>query len=327
MIIDHGKVIAEGTLAELVDRTVGRHRLVTLRLDAPLASASPACAGRTLMPDGPDDGTRLRARLTDVAAELPPLLDRVRAGRPRRRGRGRAGPEPPGRVHPPDRKGAARVMRTLIRVGLTNLRRDRVAQAMTFVLPIIFFSIFATVFGGRAGGTARDEASRSSTRTTPSSASGSTAGLAKEASLEVQSTAGRRHGGAAADRAAGAKRWSRTATVPVAVVIPAGIGAAFAASGFGGGGPPIQLLADVSDPIAPQMVYGLLQKVTMTAAPDLLMQGGLQQFEEHAGAADAAAARRRRRLAAAPAAEATPAAAGRRRARRRRWASASRPST
>ena len=37
VIIDHGKVIAEGTLADLVDRTVGRHRMVTLRLDAPLA--------------------------------------------------------------------------------------------------------------------------------------------------------------------------------------------------------------------------------------------------------------------------------------------------
>ena len=36
VIIDHGKVIAAGTLAELVDQTVGRHRLVTLRLDAPL---------------------------------------------------------------------------------------------------------------------------------------------------------------------------------------------------------------------------------------------------------------------------------------------------
>jgi ABC-2 type transport system permease protein len=40
----------------------------------------------------------------------------------------------------------------------------------------------------------------------------------------------------------------------------------------------------VSDRIAPQMVLGLLQKVTMTAAPDLIMQGGLQQFERYAGA-------------------------------------------
>ena len=31
------------------------------------------------------------------------------------------------------------------------------------------------------------------------------------------------------------------------------------------------------------MVGGLLQKVTMTAAPDLLMQGGIRQFENYAG--------------------------------------------
>ena len=32
------------------------------------------------------------------------------------------------------------------------------------------------------------------------------------------------------------------------------------------------------------MVLGLLQKVAMTAAPDLLMQGGMHQFEKYAGA-------------------------------------------
>ena len=41
VIIDHGRVIASGTLPELVDRTVGRHRLVTLRLDAPLPALPP----------------------------------------------------------------------------------------------------------------------------------------------------------------------------------------------------------------------------------------------------------------------------------------------
>ncbi len=46
----------------------------------------------------------------------------------------------------------------------------------------------------------------------------------------------------------------------------------------------VKLLADVSDPVAPQMVNGLLQKVSMTAAPDLMMQGGIKQFEQYAGA-------------------------------------------
>ena len=58
---------------------------------------------------------------------------------------------------------------TLMRIAWTNLKRDRVAQAMTFLLPIIFFSIFATVFGNQgdcADGAA--SASRWSTKTSPS---------------------------------------------------------------------------------------------------------------------------------------------------------------
>ena len=43
VIIDHGRVIAAGTLHELVEQTVGRHRLVTLRLDGPVNGAA-ACA-------------------------------------------------------------------------------------------------------------------------------------------------------------------------------------------------------------------------------------------------------------------------------------------
>jgi ABC-2 type transport system ATP-binding protein len=76
VIIDHGRVIASGTLSELVDQTVGRHRLVTLRTRAALAAGElPATAVET---DAADPRI-LRARLQDVALELPPLLDRIRA--------------------------------------------------------------------------------------------------------------------------------------------------------------------------------------------------------------------------------------------------------
>ena len=58
VIIDHGRVIAAGTLPELVDRTVGKDRLVTLRLS---------------------DGQVETARMRDVATDLPPLLEKARA--------------------------------------------------------------------------------------------------------------------------------------------------------------------------------------------------------------------------------------------------------
>jgi ABC-2 type transport system ATP-binding protein len=83
VIIDHGKVIASGTLAELVDGTIGRYRHVTLRLDAPPGDALAGITrgARTVEPDAADPRF-LRARMHDVAIELPPLLERVRqAGR------------------------------------------------------------------------------------------------------------------------------------------------------------------------------------------------------------------------------------------------------
>ena len=76
VIIDHGKVIASGTLPELVDRTVGRHRLVTLRMDAAIDAAH--LAGAAASADA-EDRCLLRARMHDVAAELPRLLDRIHA--------------------------------------------------------------------------------------------------------------------------------------------------------------------------------------------------------------------------------------------------------
>jgi ABC-2 type transport system ATP-binding protein len=84
VILDHGKVIASGTMSELVEQTVGRYRLVTLRLDAPLeGEIARALAGESGATDGDAGDNRVvRARMRDVAAELPPLLDRIRrAGR------------------------------------------------------------------------------------------------------------------------------------------------------------------------------------------------------------------------------------------------------
>src|SRR3954447_20456235 len=68
VIIDHGKVIAAGSLTELVEQTVGRHRVVTLRLDAPVG-APPAGAETDAV-----DPRVLRASVTDVARDLPALL-------------------------------------------------------------------------------------------------------------------------------------------------------------------------------------------------------------------------------------------------------------
>jgi len=70
VIIDHGRAIAEGTLAELIANTVGANRRVVFTL----AETCPELAGFAIN----DDRRELIAEVEDVAAELPGLLNRIR---------------------------------------------------------------------------------------------------------------------------------------------------------------------------------------------------------------------------------------------------------
>ena len=109
VIIDHGKTIAAGTFRELVERTVGTRRQVALILDRPLprplerlpAEAELMKKGGLAPGDTPKlptklssgevpvplfssaqveaEGRTVRLWATDVGAELPPLLEQVRA--------------------------------------------------------------------------------------------------------------------------------------------------------------------------------------------------------------------------------------------------------
>jgi ABC-2 type transport system permease protein len=46
-------------------------------------------------------------------------------------------------------------MFAIIRSAFVSLRRDRGAMALSFLLPVVFFSIFAVIFGGRRDTTAK----------------------------------------------------------------------------------------------------------------------------------------------------------------------------
>jgi ABC-2 type transport system permease protein len=159
---------------------------------------------------------------------------------------------------------------TVLRIGFINLRRDRVVLAMTFLLPILFFSIFATVFGNQ----------RSSTRKVPVAVVDEdrsdfserlVKALQAEGALKIETV----------DRVS-AEKLVRDGTTSVAVVLPKGLGASRLLS-QAAPAVKVQVLTDVSDPIAPQVVLGLLEKVSFTAAPELLANEGMAMFERYGG--------------------------------------------
>lgn len=169
----------------------------------------------------------------------------------------------------------------LLGIAFTQLRRDRAALVLTFVLPLVFFSIFAVIFGGMggAGGLPKaevvivdeDGSAESARLASAITAEESFTGPGKEAPRPVM----------VADREV-ARRWVREGDCDVAVVLSAGLGAALGS--FDPSAPPILLYADtVANPVAYQVVQGLLQKIVMTGMPDIMLARGVGLFETYAG--------------------------------------------
>jgi ABC-2 type transport system permease protein len=169
----------------------------------------------------------------------------------------------------------------IARTAATALRRDRGALALSFVLPLAFFTIFALIFGGRRDTTPRigvivvdEDHSRASQELIR--------GLSRE-SLSVQTRPAPVPGVPEADyTAATAEAAVKAGTAPVAIVVPRGFGDRSVSPG-GARPPAIQLLRDPSDLVAPQVVAGLLQKVAMTAMPEIMLERGATLMDAYVG--------------------------------------------
>jgi len=168
---------------------------------------------------------------------------------------------------------------------MTSLRRDRGALALSFILPVVFFSIFAVIFGGRGGASPKvkiivvdEDHSRASERIVK--------GLGDESSLSVRTRPAPVKGVEQPEyTAASAQAAVKDGDVPVALVIPKGYGENPISFGpRDESHPSIQLLKDPSDIIAAEMVTGLLQKVGMTSMPDVMAEQGTKSLEQYAGA-------------------------------------------
>ncbi len=172
----------------------------------------------------------------------------------------------------------------IVRTAVVSLRRDRGALALSFILPVVFFSIFAVIFGGGRAATPKvqvlvvdEDHSRASQRLVQV--------LKEEGSLAVKTRPEPIKGAEQPEYTpATAEAAVKAGTAPVAVIIPHGFGENPISFGPPDAShPKIQLLEDSSDVVAPQVVSGLLQKVAMTSLPDVMAEQGSKYIDQFAG--------------------------------------------
>ncbi len=172
---------------------------------------------------------------------------------------------------------------SIVRTGFMNLRRDRGALTLSFIVPIAFFTIFAGIFGSRQGGTEairvavvdedRSDVSRRFVEA-----------LETEGGLRVSTGPAPSKGGAPTlYDTASAEAAVRAGDLPVAVIVPKGFGEAPIAFGPAAGGTKLRILNDSSDPIAAQVVYGLIQKSAILSMPDAMAAEGAKFLDRASG--------------------------------------------
>ncbi|QDU86503.1 ABC-2 family transporter protein [Planctomycetes bacterium Pla163] len=171
------------------------------------------------------------------------------------------------------------ILRTLVRADWRLLVRDRGALFLTFVLPLVFFTIFALIFGGTAGSGGGD-LKPLRVVAIDEDASGLSAklldGLFEAAALD------RLDGVETVDAAV---VLVREGDADAAVVVPAGFEDAF--GDFGSTPPAVRLVFDAANPMARFTIDGLLQAASFQAAPLVLMESGFDALEQFGGGATA----------------------------------------
>jgi ABC-2 type transport system permease protein len=178
-----------------------------------------------------------------------------------------------------------RMIATIIQTGFRALRRDRVAFVLSFVLPIAFFTIFGFVFGNmRGSATPRVTVLVVDQDLSPASRA-LVAGLLREPSLDArtQPAATKESPSPALYTAATAEAAVRAGDAPAALIIPAGFGANPVRFGPGTQNTTFQILNDPSDPVAAQVLSGMLQKTVMLSLPATMATAGSQYFDNEIG--------------------------------------------
>ncbi len=182
------------------------------------------------------------------------------------------------------------MIKPILIISWLNLKRDRLALALTFVLPIVFFSIFAMIFGGMGGSSAgadTDGKSGGGMEIVVVDEDGSEVSerfvqaIDDQDALAVVSSYVDEEGAEQAYSRKEAHRSVRKGNFSAAVIIPPEFGASFGS--FAEEQVEVEVIYDAANPMALPTVSGLLQAAGFMAAPDILVEKGLGQMEQAGG--------------------------------------------
>ncbi|MCH2132589.1 MAG: ABC transporter permease [Phycisphaerales bacterium] len=170
----------------------------------------------------------------------------------------------------------------VINAKLKILLRDRVALALVFILPVIFFAIFAGIFGGGMGGGQAprivaivvDEDQTERSRALVASLKDSGAGM------RISETHSTNDGPSIPWTSEQARETVRDGKADAAIIIPKGFKIDFS----GQSKTPILVLVDPSNPIAGTMIPGMIQGAAMQGNRFTMIETGMAEFEKYGGA-------------------------------------------
>lgn len=170
----------------------------------------------------------------------------------------------------------------MLKAQWITLVRDRLALFLVFVLPIIFFSVFAIIFGGGSGGGSSKPADLKvgvldldDTRSSRAMA-GSLSGLSG-----VKTSDAATHSEAKLVDEKEMTRLVRNNTLDAVVLFPEGL--EDSVGDFGGDRPAVKVIYDSANPLAQNMLSGVLQGAAFTAVPDVLIDKGFERFRSFGG--------------------------------------------
>lgn len=177
------------------------------------------------------------------------------------------------------------MIRTILRIQWLHLKRDYVALGLTFVLPIVFFTIFAAIFSSMGGG----GGGPGPTRIIVVDQDRSEVSGRFAAELENLEALRIYRAPRPTDETPEPSPYTRETalkevrggTVSAAVILPAGFGATYGE--FATPGEPVEIIYDAANPLAQHLVGGLIQAAAFRAAPDILMQKGVTYLDEFGG--------------------------------------------